>query len=247
MRKAGISLDAVQTYVGPPDASIEYEDILDEIVLDGLTVFAAVDPEPEPHRWYDTSKRCFDVVGALLGLLLLSPVFLVIGITLAVSGGPIFFRQQRLGLCGKEFSCWKFRSMVPEAEELLATLVHLNLTKGPTFKAENDPRVTRIGRWLRRTSLDELPQLWNVLIGDMSLVGPRPLAVNENPYREDWRRRLGVKPGLTCIWQVSGRSRIGFEQWMQLDVQYVQTRTLVGDIMLTLKTLPAVLTGRGAI
>ncbi len=199
----------------------------------------------EPHTLYNFTKRIIDFVVALVALIVLFPMLLGVAIINAKSGG-VFYRQRRLGLCGQEFSCLKFRSMVPGAEELRETLEYLNITNGPTFKNPDDPRLTKFGRFLRRWSIDELPQLLNVLKGDMSLVGPRPLAVAENRYEGNQYLRLSVKPGLTCIWQVSGRSRVNFERWMQMDLEYVKSRSLFTDVSLIARTIPAVLLGEGA-
>jgi exopolysaccharide biosynthesis polyprenyl glycosylphosphotransferase len=194
-------------------------------------------------------KRLLDVVGALLLLLLLSP--LLLGIALAVkldSPGPILFRQTRVGRYGVLFPMWKFRSMYIDAEERKRALLAQNeMAGGVLFKMKNDPRITRVGRFIRRASIDELPQLWNVLLGDMSLVGPRPALPSEvNQYSLAERRRLEVIPGITCIWQVSGRSDIPFEQQVHLDVQYIESQSIWLDLKLLLLTVPAVLLGRGA-
>ena len=199
----------------------------------------------EPHIGYNLTKRIIDFALALTALVALSPLLVVVAIINA-RGGGVFYRQRRLGLCGKEFSCLKFRSMVPGAEELRETIEYLNITNGPTFKNPDDPRLTKFGRFLRRWSIDELPQLLNVLRGDMSLVGPRPLAVAENRYEGDQHQRLSVKPGLTCIWQVSGRSKVDFERWMQMDLDYVDSRSLATDLGLIVRTIPAVVFGEGA-
>jgi lipopolysaccharide/colanic/teichoic acid biosynthesis glycosyltransferase len=200
---------------------------------------------PEPHLAYNATKRILDIVVASLVLVATSPVFLIVALVNS-RGGGVFYRQRRLGLGGRVFVCYKFRSMVPGAEELREQIESLNITRGPTFKNEEDPRVTRIGRVLRRTSLDELPQLLNVIRGEMSLVGPRPLAVDENRYRGYQHLRLSVMPGLTCIWQVSGRSTIAFDRWMDMDLEYVDTRSLAKDLSLLIRTVPAVLSGDGA-
>jgi lipopolysaccharide/colanic/teichoic acid biosynthesis glycosyltransferase len=165
---------------------------------------------------------------------------------LLASGRPIFHRGRRLGYGGREFTCLKFRTMENGAELRRAEVEHLNVTGGPTFKHPSDPRVTRVGRRLRKLSIDELPQLMNVLRGEMSLVGPRPLPVDENVYSGHQELRLSVKPGLTCTWQVSGRNDIPFERWMQMDVEYVRERSLVRDALLLLRTPWALLSGRGA-
>lgn len=195
-----------------------------------------------------SAKRVFDLAVSALSLLLLAPLFL--GIALAIkldSAGPVFFRQRRVGLNGREFWMWKFRSMCDGAEAMLPAVAALNETGGPTFKAAGDPRITRVGRWLRRTSLDEFPQFWNVLRGDMSVVGPRPPLPAEVTRYERWqRRRLSVRPGLTCTWQVSGRSEVDFERWMELDLHYIDHWSLWHDLSIVLRTIPAVLLGRGA-
>jgi lipopolysaccharide/colanic/teichoic acid biosynthesis glycosyltransferase len=200
---------------------------------------------PEPHFAYGFTKRVLDALVATTGLVLLSPVFLIIAAVNSLSG-PVLYEQRRLGLGGREFTCLKFRSMVPRADELRSQLDHLNITNGPTFKVPSDPRLTKFGRFLRATSLDELPQLLNVLRGEMSLVGPRPLAVEENRYEGMQHLRLSVRPGLTCIWQVSGRSKIGFAEWMEMDLEYVRTRSLLTDLRLLLRTIPAVIRCEGA-
>jgi lipopolysaccharide/colanic/teichoic acid biosynthesis glycosyltransferase len=193
-------------------------------------------------------KRIIDVVGASVGLLAMTPLFAVVVLAIKLtSHGPIFFRQKRSGLGGKEFWMLKFRSMTVDAEAKKTELLALNEQDGPAFKIEHDPRVTRIGRFLRRTSIDELPQLWNVLRGDMSLVGPRPLPCEETAACRGWlRQRLDVTPGLTCIWQVRGRSRVSFDDWVRMDVRYIRSRSLVGDLKLLLQTVPAVVSRRGA-
>jgi lipopolysaccharide/colanic/teichoic acid biosynthesis glycosyltransferase len=159
----------------------------------------------------------------------------------------MFYRQRRTGLGGRLFSFYKLRSMHVGAHLRRSELWHLNEADGPIFKISKDPRVTRIGRWLRRTSLDEIPQLLNVLKGDMSLVGPRPPLPEEVERYEPWQmRRLDVKPGITCLWQISGRSRLGFDEWMRLDLEYIRHRSLALDVKILLRTLPAVLSRDGA-
>jgi exopolysaccharide biosynthesis polyprenyl glycosylphosphotransferase len=193
-------------------------------------------------------KRLIDVTTSAVLLLLLSPVFASVSILIKVtSSGPVFFRQQRLGYNGRLFDCLKFRTMVENAEELKKTLLHLNEVSGPVFKIKNDPRVTRIGRVLRKTSIDELPQLINVLNGDMSLVGPRPPVPSEViQYDLPHLRRLSMKPGITCLWQVTGRSMVAFDKWMELDKQYIDHWSLWLDLKILAKTVPAVLKGSGA-
>jgi lipopolysaccharide/colanic/teichoic acid biosynthesis glycosyltransferase len=193
-------------------------------------------------------KRAIDIAGAAMGLLLLAPLFVVVAAAIKLtSRGSVFFRQKRSGLGGREFMMVKFRSMVMDAEARKSELMALNEQDGPAFKIKNDPRTTALGRLLRRTSIDELPQLWNVLRGDMSLVGPRPLPCNETAACQGWlRRRLDVTPGLTCIWQVRGRSKVSFSEWVRMDVQYIRSRSLGGDMKLLLQTVPAVVSRRGA-
>lgn len=195
------------------------------------------------------AKRLFDIGVSATVLALLSPILLLLALLIRLdSPGSIFFPQLRMGKQGKIFTMWKFRSMYIDAEQRKAALLKFNEMKGGVlFKMKNDPRTTRVGRLLRKFSMDELPQFWNVLVGDMSLVGPRPPLPNEvvnySPYQ---RQRLDVAPGITCIWQVSGRSEIPFHQQVEMDLQYIATQSFIGDIMLLLKTVPAVLKGRGA-
>lgn len=193
-------------------------------------------------------RRCADAVLAAAFLVLLSPLFVTIAAMVrASSPGPILFRQTRCGLHGRPFTFLKFRSMRVGADAQKAELAAYNEMDGPVFKMTNDPRVTPLGRWLRRTSLDELPQLWNILLGDMSFVGPRPAVVEEVRQYEPWqRRRLSMPPGLTCLWQVSGRNDLSFEEWMRLDLEYIDNWSLWLDVKIALRTIPAVLLGRGA-
>ncbi len=194
-------------------------------------------------------KRGLDFVAAAAGLLVLSPLLLASAIAIRLeSKGPILFRQVRIGRNGRPFRLLKLRSMVADAEQRRAALEqHNEHREGPVFKMTDDPRITRVGRFLRRSSIDELPQLWNVLRGEMSLVGPRPpLAGEVNKYDAWQRRRLSVTPGLTGIWQVSGRNSIGFDQWMRLDLQYIDNWSLGLDLSLIGRTIPVVFTGRGA-
>ena len=193
-------------------------------------------------------KRAFDVVMSALVVVVLSPMFAAVAIAIRIdSPGPIFFRQRRMGQNGRMFEMLKFRSMYQDAEARLEALREQNEMSGPVFKMANDPRVTKVGRFLRRTSLDEFPQFWNVLRGDMSVVGPRPPIPSEVRQYKRWqRRRLSMKPGITCIWQVSGRNNIDFDRWMELDLQYIDEWSLWGDIQICFKTISAVLTTRGA-
>lgn len=198
---------------------------------------------------YDVVKRVLDIVCSALALLVLSPLFLVLILLIRLDGGPAFYTQTRVGKGGKLFRIFKFRSMCVNADapEILEKLRQFNEMDGPAFKMKNDPRITPIGRFIRRTSLDELPQLWNILRGDMSLVGPRPALESEvAQYKPEHHERLLVQQGLTCYWQCSGRNNIGFEEWMQMDIRYVRERSLWTDIKILLKTVPAVLTGNGA-
>ncbi len=193
-------------------------------------------------------RRVADVLLALAFLVLLSPVLLAIAIGVKLtSPGPVLFRQARCGLHGRRFTFLKFRTMRIDAERLKPLLEPFNEMDGPAFKMTNDPRVFPFGGFLRRTSLDELPQLWNILRGDMSFVGPRPSVVEEVAQYEPWqRRRLSMKPGLTCLWQVSGRSELTFDEWMRLDLEYIDNWSLWLDVKIALRTIPAVLLGRGA-
>jgi len=200
-------------------------------------------------RIYTVLKRLLDIIGGLAGLIILCPVFFVIAaITKLMDGGPILYPHLRVGLNGEEFTCYKFRTMVPGADRIKCALQHRNHhDDNRTFKVPQDPRVTRFGRWLRRSSMDELPQLWNVVKGDMSLVGPRPPIPEEvECYTRLDMRRLMVKPGLTCIWQVSGRSELAFPIQLRLDLLYIEHRSLWFDVKLIVLTIPAVLRGRGA-
>jgi exopolysaccharide biosynthesis polyprenyl glycosylphosphotransferase len=194
-------------------------------------------------------KRTLDVVGAASGLLVLLPVFLMSAVLIKLdSRGPVLYRQRRIGRHDEEFAMWKLRTMVVGAETMKTELAHLNeMADGPMFKISEDPRATRIGRFLRRTSIDELPQLWNVLRGDMSLVGPRPLIPDEDNHVIGWHRaRLELTPGLTGPWQVFGRNTIPFHEMVKLDYLYVAEWSLWNDIKLILRTIPVVLHSRGA-
>ena len=185
-------------------------------------------------------KRAMDIVGSLCGLIILSPVFLIVSILIKLEDpkGKVFFSQVRNGLYGKTFKMYKFRSMVHNAEELLDQLQEKNEQSGPVFKIKDDPRITNVGRFIRKTSIDELPQLINILKGDMSIVGPRPPIPREVEQYTDYQmRRLLVKPGLTCYWQVGGRNEIGFDEWVELDIKYIKERNLWIDIKLIFKTV----------
>lgn len=189
---------------------------------------------------YSVTKRLIDIVGSLCGIILLSPLFLIVAILIKLEDpkGKVFFAQERNGRYPKTFKMYKFRSMVHNAEELLKDLMDRNEQTGPVFKINDDPRITKVGKVIRKTSIDELPQLFNVLKGDMSLVGPRPPIPHEvEQYNSYQMQRLAVKPGLTCIWQVSGRNNIGFDEWVEMDIEYIKTRSLWLDIKLIFKTV----------
>jgi exopolysaccharide biosynthesis polyprenyl glycosylphosphotransferase len=194
-------------------------------------------------------KRGLDILASAILLILFSPVFLLIGLLVKLEdGGPIFFAQRRVGQFGREFRMFKVRSMCLNAEARLQELLAQNQhADGVTFKLKRDPRITRVGRWLRKFSLDELPQLYNVLIGDMSLVGPRPPVPSEvSKYSLAHRRRLAIKPGITCIWQISGRAEIDFSGQVQLDVNYIENLSFWMDVKILARTVPAVISGKGA-
>ena len=189
---------------------------------------------------YNILKRVIDIISSLAGLILLSPVFLIVSILIKLEDpkGKVFFTQERNGIYPTTFKMYKFRSMVHNAEELLESLMDQNEQTGPVFKITDDPRITKVGKFIRKTSIDELPQLFNVLKGDMSIVGPRPPIPHEvaqyTPYQ---MQRLAVKPGITCIWQVSGRNNIGFDEWVEMDLEYIKNRSLWLDIKLIFKTV----------
>jgi exopolysaccharide biosynthesis polyprenyl glycosylphosphotransferase len=199
--------------------------------------------------WPLTIKRTLDILFSIILLILFSPVFLLAAMLVySTSEGPVLYLQERVGLNKRRFRMYKFRTMVRNAEKLIDRLESLNEVSGPVFKIKNDPRITRVGKVLRRTSVDELPQLLNVLKGEMSLVGPRPLPVRDyEGFNEDWqRRRFSVRPGITCLWQIAGRNSIPFDQWMRLDLQYVDEWSLWLDFKILARTIPAVLKGVGA-
>jgi len=202
-----------------------------------------------PEDWQHLFKRTLDIVAPLAATLILSPLFLLAAFLIKLtSQGPVFFIQERVGLNKKRFHLYKFRTMVADAEERQQEIEHLNEASGPVFKVKNDPRITRVGKFLRKTSIDELPQLFNVLKGDMSLVGPRPLPVRDyRGFNQDWqRRRFSVRPGITCLWQINGRNSIPFEKWMELDMKYIDEWSLWMDLKILAKTIPVVLKGTGA-
>lgn len=205
--------------------------------------------QPNLNRGYLMTKRMFDVAVSFLALVLFSPLMALTALAIKIEDpkGKVFYNAPRGGKDGKPFLCAKFRSMYSNADEIKASLMAQNEMSGPVFKITNDPRVTKVGRVIRKTSIDELPQLFNVLRGEMSFVGPRPLPVKEaEAIAGIYRVRELVKPGITCIWQVSGRNQIDFDDWMKLDLDYVRRQSLSLDLKLLLQTIPAVLSNRGA-
>jgi exopolysaccharide biosynthesis polyprenyl glycosylphosphotransferase len=234
--RAHVSLDIFPHVLARP--------VLEE--LDGIPLLSFTTAPSNPFEL--AVKRAIDLVLALVLFFVTLPVQLFAAAAiLLLSGAPVFFRQVRCGLNGRHFTLRKFRTMESGAEDRLAEISHLNEMTGPVFKVRRDPRLTTAGRLLRRLSIDELPQLWNVIVGDMSLVGPRPPLPDEVSRYEPWqRRRLSMKPGLTCLWQVSGRSELDFDRWMALDLKYIDTWSPLLDLKILLKTVPAVLSGRGA-
>jgi len=208
-----------------------------------------VDPQfPVEAVRYATLKRAFDIVFSAIFLLVASPILLVLAIGVRLtSRGPVMFKQIRVGRGGRYFHCYKFRSMCVDAESKKEQLMHLNEATGPVFKIKQDPRITPYGHFMRKFSLDELPQFVNVLKGDMSVVGPRPPITTEvEVYSAHERRRLAIRPGLTCLWQVNGRCNLSFEQWVELDLKYIDTMSFWNDFKIILRTIPAVITGAGA-
>ena len=214
----------------------EFEEELDEAVID----IDLENIQTNNSTFYIVSKRIIDIIGSLAGLIFLSPLFLIVAILIKLEDpkGKVFFSQERNGKYPATFKMYKFRSMVHNAEELLEKLKDQNEQTGPVFKMKEDPRITRVGKFIRKTSIDELPQLFNVLMGDMSLVGPRPPIPREvEQYTTYQMQRLGVKPGLTCLWQVGGRNSVDFDGWVELDIEYIQKRSLWLDIKLIIKTV----------
>lgn len=232
----------------PPAAPFAPQELppADRTVAGGLV--APLDIPDADSSSYRFMKRVFDLAVGGLVLLLLVPIAPVVALMIWLdTPGPVFFRQTRIGQGGRPFGFYKFRSMCADADGRVSELAAQNEQKGPVFKIREDPRITAVGRFLRRSSLDEIPQILNVLKGDMTIVGPRPALPREVARYQPWqRRRLDVKPGLTCLWQISGRSHIGFEEWMRLDIEYLRTRSLRTDVIILLKTIPAVMARRGA-
>jgi exopolysaccharide biosynthesis polyprenyl glycosylphosphotransferase len=234
--RAHVSLDIFPHVLARP--------VLEE--LDGIPLLTFTTTPSNPMQL--VVKRAIDLALSLLLFVLTLPIQALAALAIRLtSRGPIFFRQVRCGLNGRHFTLLKFRTMEAEAEARLLEIAHLNEMTGPVFKSARDPRLTPVGQLLRRLSIDELPQLWNVIVGDMSLVGPRPPLPEEVSRYEPWqRRRLSMSPGLTCLWQVSGRSEVDFDRWMALDLKYIDTWSPMLDLKILLKTVPAVLSGRGA-
>ena len=197
---------------------------------------------------YKFVKRVFDIVASACALVLLSPLFLITAIAIvAEDGGPVFFTQMRAGKDMKPFKIYKFRSMYRNAEDLFQKMQEQNEQSGHAFKIKNDPRITKVGRFIRKTSIDELPQLINIIKGDMSVVGPRPiLDFQMEACNEYEKQRLIVRPGLTCYWQVGGRAHIGWKEWVELDLQYIEDMSILTDLKLIFRTIPAVLDGEGS-
>ena len=217
------------------------------VTADGAPQIAT--PGVVSEGWPLVFKRAIDLTVSLIALLFLAPVLLLTAALIKLtSPGPAFFEQERVGLNKRKFQMYKFRTMVPDAERIQEELLHLNEMTGPVFKITNDPRITPIGRILRQTSIDELPQLLNVLKGDMSLVGPRAIPTRDYQlFDEDWqRRRFSVPPGITCLWQIQGRSSLPFEQWMELDMEYIDRWSVWLDLQILARTIPAVIRGSGA-
>lgn len=213
-------------------------------------VTAPVEAGSARRDWYGIAKRGLDLAAALCGLVFLAPLLVSVGALVRLtSPGPMLFGHEREGRGGRPFRCWKFRTMVAQAHQQQRALYRQNGVDGPQFKLANDPRITWLGQWLRTTNIDELPQLWNVLLGEMSLVGPRPLPVDEVRQFNDlaYRRRLSVKPGLTCLWQVSGRNEVrSFSDLVRLDLEYIDNWSLWLDFKILIRTIPVVLLGTGA-
>lgn len=220
-----------------------------EIIIDEFSELNSEIVEPNVDKRYLLNKRLIDIFGALLGIMILFPLFILIFLLIKIEDlkSPAIFKQKRVGRNGEEFYIYKFRSMVNNAEDLKFSLVRFNEVTGPVFKIKQDPRVTKIGKIIRKTSIDELPQLFNVLKGEMSLVGPRPPLPNEvELYSSYEKQRISVTPGLTCYWQVNGRSNVGFQRWVDMDLEYIRQRNTLVDIKLILKTVIVLFGSRDA-
>jgi exopolysaccharide biosynthesis polyprenyl glycosylphosphotransferase len=240
-RQHGIAVRSIGTFFEPEESLATFL----KGAVDSITLH-----DESWNEWASMIKRSADVIISFSLLVALAPVLLLTALLIKLtSAGPVLFTQTRMGYGKRPFKIFKFRTMVQDAEKLMAQVAHLNETQGPTFKVKNDPRITPVGRFLRKTSLDELPQLINVLIGDMSLVGPRPLPLRDyQGFSQDrHRRRFSVKPGITCLWQVMGRSSIGFDEWMALDIRYIEQWSVWLDVKILFRTIPAVFRGSGAV
>lgn len=214
------------------DFKFDEENFSDVKSLDQLNI--------NKSKLYNITKRIIDIIGAIIGLIILSPIFLIVAILIKIEDpkGKVIFTQERCGIYPTTFKMYKFRSMVYNADEILETLRNQNEQIGPAFKMKNDPRVTKVGKFIRKTSIDELPQLINVLKGDMSLVGPRPpLPYEVKQYDEYQLQRLMINPGITCIWQVEARNSVTFDEWVEMDLYYIKNRNIILDIKLILKTV----------
>jgi exopolysaccharide biosynthesis polyprenyl glycosylphosphotransferase len=225
-----------------------FPQVVSKVYLERLGTKPLLTFSATPQDEFLLLKRAIDIILALCALVVLSPVLLIVGLLVKItSRGPVFFTQTRCGLGGRKFILYKFRSMRENADMLREELEALNEVDGPVFKIRNDPRCTPIGRFMRKFSLDELPQLVNILKGDMSFVGPRPPLPEEVEKYERWqRRRLRMQPGLTCLWALEGRSKLSFRRWMELDLEYIDHWSMALDWKILLKTIPIVLVGRGA-
>jgi lipopolysaccharide/colanic/teichoic acid biosynthesis glycosyltransferase len=218
------------------------------VMPSNLPLSGSFDFEIRQSRGYDAAKRALDLILGTLILVLLLPVFPVIAVMIKLdSAGPVFFKQARVGKGGRIFNFYKFRSMYQDAEAQKRAVEALNEQEGPVFKVRTDPRITSVGKFLRRSSMDEVPQILNVFRGEMSIVGPRPPLPSEVAQYQSWQRmRLEVLPGITCLWQISGRSHIGFDEWMRLDMEYLMSRSIRTDLSIFFKTVPAVIARKGA-
>ena len=220
----------------------------EQVLYDRPMKAAAIQATKIERRPYDVAKRFFDIVLSLCGLVILSPLFLITAVAIRLdSKGPAFYSQKRIGKNGKPFKMYKFRSMCKNAENLQDDLMKYNEMDGPVFKIKGDPRITKVGKFIRKYSIDELPQLLNIVKGDMSIVGPRPPLVREvEQYNSYQMQRLLVTPGLTCFWQAYGRSDLSFDDWVDMDMKYIKRRNIFLDIKLIVKTVFAVIFKRGA-
>ena len=233
---------------------MRHENLLhSELALDGspsssIERLGKINLNEQIDVFYKVAKRALDVIGAICGLAVLSPLLLIVSVLIKLeSKGPILYTQNRVGKGGQIFKLYKMRSMLVNADQLKEQLQKQNEMSGPAFKMKNDPRITKVGRIIRKYSIDELPQLWNVIRGDMSLVGPRPALIDEvSQWESPYFDRLNVPQGLTCIWQTEGRSNTSFENWMELDLEYVSQKSFLLDLKLIFKTIKVVINGTGA-